>query len=111
MPHAVMPQFINALRDNLKKFEVRFGPPAELPKPPTDKRPSIQEVYDEMKLPDEIISGAYANGVMVGHSASEFSFDFIASFFPKSAVSIMWTPALWRRSVLTGAARGRELIG
>jgi hypothetical protein len=87
MPHSVMPQFISALRDNLKKYEGRFGSPPELPRPPNDKRPSIQEVYDEMKLPDEVLAGSYANGVMVGHSASEFSFDFIASFFPKSAVS------------------------
>lgn len=87
MPHGVMPQFINALRDNLKKFEGRFGKPQELPRPPNDQRPNIQEIYDDMKLPDEVLRGAYANGVMVGHSASEFSFDFIASFFPQSVVS------------------------
>jgi hypothetical protein len=33
------------------------------------------------------MSGCYANAVMVGHSASEFSFDFITTFFPRSAVS------------------------
>ncbi len=87
MPHAVMPQFIKALQDNVRKFEERFGKSTELPRPPSDHRPNIQEIYDEMKLPDAILCGAYANGVMVGHSASEFSFDFIASFFPRSSVS------------------------
>jgi hypothetical protein len=87
MPHAVMPQFIKALQENVSKFEDRFGKPTELPRPPSDHRPNIQEIYDEMKLPDEILCGAYANGVMVGHSASEFSFDFITSFFPRSSVS------------------------
>lgn len=87
LPHAVMPQFINALRDNLDKYESRFGKPPELPRPENDQRSNIREVYDEMKLPDEVLGGAYANGVMVGHSASEFSFDFIASFFPQSSVS------------------------
>ena len=87
MPHAVMPQFISALKDNVRKFEDRFGKATELPRPPSDHRPNIQEIYDEMKLPDEILCGAYANGVMVGHSASEFSFDFIANFFPRSSVS------------------------
>ncbi len=87
MPHAVMPQFIHALKDNLAKYESRFGKPAELPRPQNEQRPSIQEIYDDMKLPDETLSGAYANGVMVGHSPSEFSFDFIASFFPQSLVS------------------------
>jgi len=87
IPHAVMPQFIHAMRDNLAKFESRFGKTSELPRPPSDRRPSIQEIYDDLKLSDETLSGAYANGVMVGHSASEFSFDFIGSFFPQSVVS------------------------
>jgi len=33
------------------------------------------------------MSGNYANAVMVGHSASEFFFDFITNFYPTSAVS------------------------
>ena len=87
MPHAVMPQFIEALRDNLQKFEKRFGAPAKLPRPPAENRTSVQEIYDDMKLPEAVLSGAYTNGVMVGHSASEFSFDFIASIFPQPVVS------------------------
>jgi len=51
------------------------------------QRPSIQEVYDDLKLPDTVISGSYANAVMVGHSVGEFYFDFITNFFPRSAVS------------------------
>ena len=33
------------------------------------------------------MSGEYANAVMIGHTASEFSLDFITTFFPRSAVS------------------------
>jgi len=87
MPHAVMPQFIHALKDNLDKYSERFGKPAELPRAQPDQQPGIQEIYDDMKLPEKTLCGAYANGVMVGHSPSEFSFDFIASFFPQSLVS------------------------
>lgn len=87
LPPPVMEQFIAALRDNVQKFEQRFGAPAPLPKPPADRRPTIQEIYDEFKLADEQMSGTYANAVMVGHSASEFFFDFITNFFPTSAVS------------------------
>jgi hypothetical protein len=32
------------------------------------------------------MSGQYANAVMIGHTASEFSFDFIATFYPRSVV-------------------------
>lgn len=89
LPHRVMSQFIEALKDNLQKYTNRFGELPALPKSPTpaNPQPNIREIYDDMKLPDEMLNGAYANAVMVGHTASEFSFDFIASFFPQSVVS------------------------
>jgi hypothetical protein len=51
------------------------------------RRPTAQEVYDDLKLRDELLSGSYANAVMIGHGPHEFSFDFITNFFPQSAVS------------------------
>lgn len=48
---------------------------------------SVQDLYDQLKMADEMLSGVYANAVMIGHTASEFSFDFITTFFPRSAVS------------------------
>lgn len=88
LPHPVLPQFLDALRKNLDIYTGRFGPPADPPKPPTEgRRPSPQEIYDDLKMNDAILSGAYANGVMIGHGAAEFSLDFITSFFPQSAVS------------------------
>lgn len=88
MPHAALPQFADALRKNLGIYTDRFGAPPELPKPQQPPRPqTAQEVYDELKLPDNLLSGAYANGVMIGHSASEFKLDFLTNLFPHSAVS------------------------
>lgn len=88
IPHAVMPQFIEALRTNLDLYQQRFGAP---PAPPQGqgegKRPTPQEIYDDLKMPDEVLSGVYANGVMIGHGPSEFGLDFLTSFFPQSAVS------------------------
>jgi len=83
----VMEQFCIAVRENLARYEARFGPPPQLPKPPSDRRPTLQEIYDEFKIADDQLSGVYANAVMVGHSPSEFFFDFITNFFPTSAVS------------------------
>jgi hypothetical protein len=51
------------------------------------KRQNPQDIYDELKLRDEILSGNYANAVMIGHGPYEFSFDFITNFYPQSAVS------------------------
>ena len=34
-----------------------------------------------------MLSGRYANAVLIRHSATEFCFDFITNFYPQSAVS------------------------
>ena len=50
LPHAVVPRFIQALEQNLGNFEQKFGAPAKLPRPPQPpKRPTIQEIYDNIK--------------------------------------------------------------
>jgi hypothetical protein len=87
LPPQVMYQFVGSLRDNLNTFSQRFGTPQALPKPAQQNRPSIQELYEHFKLPDDLLSGTYANSVLIGHSPSEFLFDFITGFFPTAAVS------------------------
>lgn len=88
LPHVVFSQYISALRDNVRKYEQRFGPPPSLPAPPPNQpRASISDLYDQLKLPDEVLSGVYSNAVMIGHTPSEFWFDFITTFYPRSAVS------------------------
>ncbi len=80
-----------------------FGQPIDVhpgsPLPPTDKHelpnadqrgsktPNPQDIYDELKLRDELLSGTYANAVMIGHGQYEYNFDFITNFYPQSAVS------------------------
>jgi hypothetical protein len=49
--------------------------------------PDIEDIYGELKLPDETLSGAYANAMLVRHTGTEFCFDFITNIFPRSAVS------------------------
>lgn len=82
-----MDALVRTMDENLNKFIQQFGPPAPLPPPPTQRRPSIQEIYENFKLPEELWSGTYANSVMVGHGASEFFMDFITSFYPTAAVA------------------------
>ncbi|APZ91665.1 DUF3467 domain-containing protein [Fuerstiella marisgermanici] len=90
MPPAVVAQFIQALQENIRKHEDRFGPillPTPPVPPPDAPKQSAQDLYDQLKLSEETMSGVYANAVMIGHTASEFSLDFITTFFPRSAVS------------------------
>ena len=88
LPFSIMPSVIEALRENLNNYQAKFGPPpvVQAPTPPSTP-PPIEEIYNQLKLPDELLSGVYANVAMISHSPSEFYFDFITSFFPRSAVS------------------------
>ena len=84
----VVEQFIHAIRENVSKYEVRFGKIPEIPKPvPPPKQPTIQEIYDDLKMSDETHAGSYANAVLMSHGTSEFTFDFITRFFPTAAVA------------------------
>ena len=88
LPHAVVPRFIQALEQNLSNFEQKFEAPSKLPRPPQPpKRPTIQEIYDNIKVDDDELPGHFAEGVMIRHSAAEFCFDFVTQFFPNASVS------------------------
>jgi hypothetical protein len=87
LSHRVMGEFVEACKKNLTKYEEQFGPPKTPPKPERQEQPSIEKIYEDMKLPDEMLPGRYANVAMVGHAHGEFLMDFITQFFPKAAVS------------------------
>jgi hypothetical protein len=48
--------------------------------------PNITELYEQVKFPEEILPGVFANAVMIRHSPEEFCFDFIANLFPRPVV-------------------------
>ena len=91
LPPSVIPSLIGALNDNLKNYTNAFGPPPALAKPPQPpnpaQMPSVAEIYEEMKLPDETAIGVFANAAMITHSQAEFSLDFIVNLFPRSVVT------------------------
>jgi hypothetical protein len=93
LPTTVVPLFIGALEDNLRKYSQVFGPPPRMQGPPSGPGgqppapPPITEVYEQLKLPDEMLGGMYANTVVISHSQAEFCFDFICNFYPRSVVT------------------------
>jgi Protein of unknown function (DUF3467) len=96
LPPGVVAQFIAALTDNLNNYQSKYGAPVvpngpngpagQPPQPPASPV-SAQDLYEQLKLHDDVLSGHYANAVMIGHTPCEFCFDFITTFFPRSAVS------------------------
>ena len=88
MTPMVAEQFLGVLRENLSRYQAQFGAPPALPKPAVPEKPRpAQEIYDDIKIPEDVLSGVYANTVMVGHTPVEFGIDFITSFIPNAAVS------------------------
>jgi len=80
--------FCNALEENLSMYQTKFGTPPQLPPPPPGSVPlPIEELYAQLKIADEMLEGSYSNAVMISHSPSDFVFDFIATFYPRSVVS------------------------
>ncbi len=102
MPPGIMTSVIQAMQQNVEKYTERWGPPPALPKPPQPVQPPpIEEIYANLKMPDDVLSGCYANALMISHSPSEFVFDFITGFYPKSSVSCR---------VFMAAAQGPRLL-
>jgi len=89
MPNHLVPQFIEALHTNLDNFRKTFGSSAAAapPSQPPQKPPTIEEIYQDLKIPEDVMVGAYTNAVMVVHSATDFCIEFIAQFYPKSIIT------------------------
>jgi hypothetical protein len=88
LPSALMPQFIEAVKTNLENYRQAFGAaptPPPTPQPPP-KPPTIEEIYQDLRISDEVLTGVYANSVMIVHSASEFGLEFISNFYPKAVI-------------------------
>ena len=64
-------------------------PPPASSQPPTQSppQPAITDHYERLKLPDELLGGAYANLVTISQTGSEFCFDFIAKLYPRAVVT------------------------
>ena len=87
LPPSVVPLFVAALQENVQKFQHTFGALPRMPAPPPGAAPPVSDIYEQLKLPEDLISGVYANAVMIVHSPGEFCFDFITNFYPRSAVA------------------------
>jgi hypothetical protein len=90
VPHGVLPQFIEALGKNIDVYSERYGPipaPASAEQPVAATQPTPHEIYEDLKVSDDVMTGRYANGMMVGHTQSEFRIDFLANMFPRPIVT------------------------
>jgi hypothetical protein len=88
LPYSALPALLQAMTENLENYRNRFGAPAALPPPPPNvPQPKISEVYEQLKISDEVSVGAYANTMMISHTPTEFCMDFILDLFPRPVVT------------------------
>ena len=87
MSLAAIEGLINVLRENMGAFSRNFGTPGPIQKSPNERQLSAAELYDELKVPEELQSGSYATGILVNMNPVEFHFDFVTGFFPNASVS------------------------
>jgi uncharacterized protein DUF3467 len=88
LPAPVVPRLVGALQENLQLYQNHFGTlPALRTAPPPAQPPAAAEIYAEMKFPDEMLAGVYANGALIRHTQAEFCLDFITNLFPRPVVS------------------------
>lgn len=87
LPMPVLPQLIDALGKNIELYRKQFGDIPDVPGATLPRPLKIQDIYDELKIPDERLGGSYANAVMIMHNATDFKFDFLTNLYPQPAVS------------------------
>lgn len=88
IPFTALAPMVKAIGENIENFKARFGPPTSLPAPPPNvPQPNIADVYEQLKIPEDVAVGAYANTLMISHTASEFCLDFILDLFPRPTVT------------------------
>lgn len=66
---------------------------------------NIQDIYDDLRLPDDLLAGRFANKVIVRHTGVECVFDFISQLFPKPCVSARVIMATERSTSLLQSLR------
>ena len=90
------------LTDTSGGSEGQAKPPVE-PGQPVQPQPNrIEDIYDQLKLPDEMLGGVFSNVAMIRHTGEEFCFDFIANFYPRSVVTSRVYMAAGRIPVVAG---------
>src|SRR5437879_11541783 len=69
LPFSALGPLAHAIGENLDNYRARFGTPPALPTPPPNMpQPNIVEVYEQLKISDEVAVASYANTLMITHS-------------------------------------------
>ena len=51
------------------------------------KPPYITDTYGQLKFPDKVAAGEFANAVLIRHTMHEFVLDFLCDLYPRATVT------------------------
>jgi hypothetical protein len=75
---------------------------------PQDKS-TVEEIYENTKIPDEMLAGKYANMVAVTQNNGDFCLDFVLSLFPRSVVTARVFISIYHATELMNALKSMKL--
>jgi hypothetical protein len=113
LPFHLVPPVMGTLRGSLDKHRQSHGPapapaagnpapgnpapaPAPAPAHPAPTPPAatnagpvvnVDEVYQDLKMSEEVMCGVYANALLVVYNNSDFCLDFIVNLYPRAVVT------------------------
>ena len=79
------PNYGRSIENSSPQGTVESGVPVQTPSGKGGA--DISEFYDQLKLPDDLLGGAYATGAIIRHTSAEFTIDFLANFYPRAVVT------------------------
>ena len=98
---AYLKRMLKALLDNFGRYEKTFGAVSVQPENTRAKAGQVSELYAKLQIADEVLGGAYSNGMSVIHTRDEFILDFLTNFppVPKVTSRIVVNPTHLRRII------------
>ena len=109
VPPQVVGRLIAALEVNLRNYERQFGAPhSPAPQPTETPQPTPQELYEQLKLSDDVLSGSYANAGQVQDQTPR-SFRHTAARFEHRVLKPVEVPAVASNLLNFRAKHRREI--
>ena len=108
-------RLLKVLRENLEAYRQNFGPLPDLPPQPVTNQNQVQDLYAQLSIPDPLMGGTYANGVLIRHTQEEFVLDFLVVTQPMPVLTarVLVSPAHIQRiaNALEERVKGFEAAG
>lgn len=98
-PHAK--RLLRALLENFGRYEEKYGAVSQQIEGSRAKPGQVKEIYGQLQISDEVLSGIFSNGTVIKHTQDLFIMDFTVNLppAPKINARILMSPLHLRRII------------